>query len=173
VLAQLQAIAVELGAEDVAGAAGMGEQVAHGDLGGHLLIGIAGQVLADGVVQGQLVRLDQLQGRDRGEHLVHRADPEPGRRRVRGPGLAVGAAPGVLEQHLAVAGDQHGPGELIRPGTLGGMGRERASACAWGSRCSTRFRALDGLGVASGSTRPSASPTRWNLRLSTPTRSGP
>jgi hypothetical protein len=60
VLAQLQAVLVELGAEDVAGPAGMGQQVAHGDLGGHLLVGIAGQVLADGVVQGQLVRLDQL-----------------------------------------------------------------------------------------------------------------
>jgi hypothetical protein len=60
VLAQLQAVLVELGAEDVAGAAGVGEQVPHGDLGRHLFVGIVGQVLADGVVQGQLVRLDQL-----------------------------------------------------------------------------------------------------------------
>jgi hypothetical protein len=78
-----------------------------------------------GSSRAQLVRLDQLQGGDRGEHLVHRADAEPRGRGVGHTGLAVGLAPGVLEQHLAVAGDQHGPGELISPGPLRRMGCER------------------------------------------------
>ena len=49
-----------------------------------------------------------------------------------------------------------------------------ATASAWVIRCSTRSTALDGLGVASSSTRPSASPPMGSKRmLSTPTRSGP
>ena len=40
------------------------------------------------------------------------------RRGVRSAGLPVGAAPGVLEQDLPVAGDQHGTGELVGPSTL-------------------------------------------------------
>jgi hypothetical protein len=50
-LAQLTAMLVELRAEDVAGPAGMGQQVPHGDLGRHLLVRIVRQVLADRVVQ--------------------------------------------------------------------------------------------------------------------------
>jgi hypothetical protein len=50
VLAQAQTVALEFGAEDVAGASGVGEQVAHRYLGRDVLVGIVGQVFADGVV---------------------------------------------------------------------------------------------------------------------------
>ena len=63
-VAQRQAALDELGAENVAGAAGVREQVPHGDFRGDLLVRIIGQDLADGIVQRQLARFDELQRRD-------------------------------------------------------------------------------------------------------------
>ena len=53
-LAQLQAMLVELRAEDVAGPAGMGEQVPHRDLGRHLFVRIAGRYLPMGSSRASL-----------------------------------------------------------------------------------------------------------------------
>ena len=98
---------------------------------GQVLVRVVGQVLADGVVQRQLAGLDELQRRHGGEHLVHRADAELGVGRVRRAALSVGKAPGVLEQDLAVAGDEHGAGELVCPGELLGAGRQRRHRLAF------------------------------------------
>ncbi len=136
---------MKLRTEDVAGAAGVREQMPEGDLGSHVLVGIAGKMLADGVVQRELARLDELQRRDGGEHLVHRSQAEPRVERHGSALLPVGAAPGLLEQHLAVPRHQHGAGELVLLRQLLGPGRERRQGLRLGHpRDREVVRAWDG-----------------------------
>ena len=89
------------------------------------LVGIVGQIFADGIVQRELARLDELQRRDRGEHLVHRSDAELRVECYGSAGLPVGAAPGPLQQNLAVPRDEQGAGELIVFREIVGTGGER------------------------------------------------
>ena len=99
---------------------------------GEVLVGVVGQVRGDRLVQRQHAGLDQLQRRHGGEHLVHRADPELVSWRVGRSRLTVGQPPRLLEQHLAIAGDQHGTGELV--------GRRRARRRAPTVPPAPRFR---------------------------------
>jgi hypothetical protein len=115
---------VEVGAEDVAGAAGVGQQLVDGDLGGDVAVGVVGEVGAEGSGELDLAGLVQLEDRDGGEHLVHRADAKARADGVRGPVLAVGQSVGAAEEHPVVLGDQHGAGELIFARELVGAGLE-------------------------------------------------
>ncbi len=64
--------------EDVAHAAGVGEQVVDCDLLGDVGVGVVGHVLADRIAELQLALLGELGHGHRREHLVHRAEIEPG-----------------------------------------------------------------------------------------------
>jgi hypothetical protein len=88
-------------------------------------LGVGGQVLAEGGGELHLAGLDQLEDRDRGEHLVHRPDAKPRPDGVRDPSAAVGQHVGMPEEDPPLLGDQHGAGELILARELLGAGRER------------------------------------------------
>ena len=109
---------VEGGAEDVSGAAGVGQQVVDGDGGGDVRVGVVGEVVADRCGEVDLAGLHELEDGDRGDHLVHRPDAEAGLQGVRDRAVAVGQPDGVAEQHLAVSCDQHGAAEAVRCGLL-------------------------------------------------------
>ena len=50
--AEFQAVGVELGAEEVSGASGVGQQVMDGDLGGEVFVGIVGEIFDQRISQG-------------------------------------------------------------------------------------------------------------------------
>jgi hypothetical protein len=58
-------VGVEGGTEDVAGAAGVCQELMDGDLGGDVPVGIVGEVCAEGSGELDLAGLDQLEDRDR------------------------------------------------------------------------------------------------------------
>ena len=130
--AQLVAVGVEVGAEDVAGAAGVGQQLMDGDLGRDVAVGVVGEVGAEGSGELDLAGLDQLEDRDRGEHLVHRPDAKARPDGVRDPSVAVGQSVGVAEEHAVVLGDQHRAGELVLARELVAAGRERLQRVRFG-----------------------------------------
>ena len=148
--AELLAVGVELGPEDVAGAAGVRQQLVDRDLGGDLPVGVVGEVRAEGRRELDLAGLDQLQDRDRREHLVHRPDPKARLDRVRDLPLAVGEPVGLAEQHLAVLGDQHRAAEPVRGGLLANEGLERRQ----GLRLGQPVRDRAGADRTSGRGRP-------------------
>ena len=123
---------VEVGAEDVAGSAGVCQQLMDGDLGGDLPVGVVGEICGEGSGQLDLAGLDQLKSCDRGEHLVHRSDAKARADGVRDPSVAVGQSVGVAEEHAAVLGDQHRAGELIFARELVGAGRDRLQRVRFG-----------------------------------------
>ena len=104
---------------------------------------------------------------------------EPIRNRVAGvfavPDLRSARPQASLEQNLAVAGDEHGPGELVGPACARRHASESAaSASRFGHPVQHQIHRARRPGVASNSTRPSASRSvGWKRMLSTPARSGP
>jgi hypothetical protein len=102
----------ELRPEDVARAAGVGEQVVKRHLRRHVRVRVVRQVRAERRVEAHAPGLHELQRRDRGQHLVHRPDAELRERRVRDAPLAIREAVGALEQRAPVANHEHGAGEL-------------------------------------------------------------
>jgi hypothetical protein len=76
-------VGVELRPEDVPCPAGVRQQVVDRDLGGELSVRVVGEVRAEGRRELHLAGLDQLEDRDRGEHLVHRPDAEACLDRIR------------------------------------------------------------------------------------------
>jgi hypothetical protein len=65
-------------------------------------VGVFGEVFAEGSGELELARVDQLEDRHGGEHLIHRADAKARPARVRDPSLAVGQPVGVAEEHVVV-----------------------------------------------------------------------
>ena len=72
---------------------------------------------------------DQVGDRHGREHLGHRGDPEPGARRVRRARRPVGVPDGVLEQRLARAGQQEGPGQVAGAAPLVELLSQGCEAC--------------------------------------------
>jgi hypothetical protein len=97
-----------------------------GDLGGHILIWIIRDVLAQWVREFDLSCLNQLEDRNRREHLVQRADAKPRVELVRDVLLAIRQAVGSAEQHLAALGNEHGSRETVRGGILLDLGAQRS-----------------------------------------------
>lgn len=94
----------------------VGEQVLDPDLLRGLGAGEVGNEARQRVVERELAPLRQLRDGDGGEHLVHRAQVEPGVDPVRSVEVLVRRAPGARQQHLAVPGEQHRAGEHVGAG---------------------------------------------------------
>ena len=123
--AQRFAVGAKRGAEDVAGAAGVGQQLMDGHLGRDLPVGVVADVCAERSGELDLAGLDQLEDRQRREHLVHRADAKPRADSIRDPSGAVGQPVSVAEQHAVVPGDQHSARQLTLARELTGVSRQR------------------------------------------------
>jgi hypothetical protein len=115
-LFDLVEVGVALGAERVAGAAGVGEQMVERHLAGHVRVGVVGDVFADRVGELQLSGLLELRDGHRGEHFVHRAEVEAGVEAVGDAFVPVLLAANVGEDHLVVAGEKDAAGEQPLPG---------------------------------------------------------
>src|ERR1700722_15604687 len=123
--AQLQAVLVELGAEEVAGASSVSQKVVNGDFGGHVFVGIVGEILAERIGEIEFAGLHQLQNRRRREHFVHGANAKLRARMVGNFLIAVGHSINGSEYLLPVlrnqgrSGKMTGGGSLVQVGTKG------------------------------------------------------
>jgi hypothetical protein len=137
-VAQLCNVAVEFGAEDVACASGVGQQVMDGDFLRHITVRIVFEVPADGIVKAEFARLGELGDGNGREHLVHRAEVEF---RVRAVGnflLAIRHAPGAADHLPAVPRHADRAGETVFCGqpvqVLADCGCEPGGAQPFGGR---------------------------------------
>ena len=115
---ELFEVGAELGVEDVAGAAGMCEQMMGRHLLRHVGVRVVRDVLADGVCELELAMSRELRHRNGGEHLVHRAEVVFGVKAAGNLLLPVLHAADVTEHRFALAGDQHAAGEPLLPHQL-------------------------------------------------------
>jgi hypothetical protein len=144
-------VRVELGAEDVARAAGVRQEVVKRDLGRDLPVGVVGQELAERIVQPDRSGLHELQDRRRGEHLVHRADAEARVDAVRDLPLAVRQTVRRTEHRLALVQDEHRTGEPVGAYVVVQLRPERGSERVVGQRRDGEVvGAGDGLDVQPG-----------------------
>ncbi len=109
---------VKLGTEEVAAAAGMGQQVMNRHLRRQITIGIIRKKLYQWIRELELARLGQLQNRDGCKHLVHRADPEARMESIRNLLFAVGQTIGAAKHRPAVLRYQDGSRKTIRRSLL-------------------------------------------------------
>jgi hypothetical protein len=133
VLARLEAMIEVLGREDVAGAAGVREQLLDGH-GRHFLVRVVRQVSGDRRVERELARLNELQRGYRREHLAHGAEAESR--------VDIVPAVGALDNGLAVLGDQQCAGEFLGGGA--------AIRFALHERCRRVVRRQGGRGEGEG-----------------------
>jgi hypothetical protein len=97
----------------------VGEKVTYGHLRSDVRVRIVTEVLADWVVKRELSLLDELQRRDGGEHLVHRADAKARLERVRDVSFAIRLPVGVCEANFAVLCHEGRAAEPVVDGLLG------------------------------------------------------
>src|SRR6266850_5308651 len=122
--AEFQTMSVELRAEEIASAAGMGKEVVDGDFGGDVLIGIVGKIFSEWIGELDFAGLDELKDGNGGEHFVHRAEAKTSVGFIGNFLLTVGQTVGAGEDGLAVLGDQKGAGKAISCSGLFHLGAE-------------------------------------------------
>ncbi len=98
---------------------GMSQELMDGHLFAYVSVRPGGQVLSDLVVEGELSLLRELRDRDRGEHLVHRAEVELGVHAIRSLEGSAREAPRPLNDDFPLPRHHHRTGELIGGGELG------------------------------------------------------
>ena len=129
---------VELRAEKVARAAGVSQQLLDSDFSGDILVGIVGEVFADGIAERDFSGLHELKNRDGGEHFVHRADAKFSVERIGDFLFAIGHAICAGENRFTVFGQEARRRRTCRPRSpfpaLRGAPRSNRSGLSAGAR---------------------------------------